>query len=187
MGVGPLASAFELSVQLMAGIERRNDRGGERLRIAGCEQRGVFAIAGCDAVGIKITGHDGGAGRHALQQHDTEALAAERGDAEHVGSPKASSLFTVVDGAEPMDAIVVGEPLLQLGGLRALPTDPQLHVGGQMLHRLKENAKPFAFLVPGQEEDRWAVGGGWFGREDALDLNAVGKDVLASTEVALGH
>ena len=139
--------------------QHSGERLGQRRGILGLGEQGVAVVGGHVVVAGDVGGDHRGAGRHPLEKHHAEALAAEGRRTEHARPGQAGIPLGVADPAQPLDPLVAGIGRLELLGERAGARHPQGDVGGQLLHRLEQDGQALAGLVASDEEDRGPVAG----------------------------
>ncbi len=102
-----------------AWIEReRAQRLGERERVAGGHEQSVAPVAHDVAVAGDVRGDHRRRGGERLRQHHAEALAVQRGRAQHVGALQLGELALLGDLAERPHAAVVEHHVRDLLGAR---------------------------------------------------------------------
>ena len=154
-------------------------RRGQRLDVTRLGEQGVDAVGGDVAVAVDAAGDDRRAGRHRLDQHDTERLAVQGRGAEHRRPPQAGELLGVADPPEPRDALVVGRARRAAGG----PSGPSLAIHSRVVAGSDRNAssstaRPLRSSWRPQKKIVGLTVGVGGGRRDAVDLHAVEQDVV---------
>ncbi len=181
------AAVAQAGGELLVG-EHAAQRVGERRGIAGRHHQAVDTRPGDPQVAGELGGDDRRVGRHRLEQHDPERLAAQRRGAEHRGTLQAGDLLVVGDAPEPLDPAIAGELVLQSLGLGA--------VGGHPAARRRRGARP----APASRTSRplrssWRpqkkiVGPSLFSGSAAaigLELDAVEHHRVVAAQVAVGE
>ena len=129
---------------------------GQPLRIAGGHQQAVDPVADDVAVAGDVGGDHRRAGSEGLGQHHAEALAGERGRAEHVGPVQlrpealAGDPAADVDRAQQLGVGEVAQHVLALGADHGEPAGNVLDQGAE---GGQQDRQPLALLRTADEED----------------------------------
>ena len=163
---------------------------GQALRVGGRDQDAVDAVADDVAVAGDFGGDDRRAGGEGLGQHHAEALAGERGRAEHVGAVQlgpealAGDAAADVDRAHQLGVGDVAEDVLAVGadhGEAAGNVLDQGAEGGQ------QDRQALALLGAADEEDPQLLAARRRRARRRVDVDPVGDDrVVAAVPAATG-
>ena len=163
---------------------------GQALRIPRRHQQAVHPVADDIAVAGDVGGNHRRAGGEGLGQHHAEALARERGRAEHVGAVQLSPEAVAGDATADVDRaqqLGVGEVTQHVLALGPDHRQPAGHVLDQGTKGSQQNRQALALLRAADEEDAQLARRGRRRARRCVDVDPVGNDrVVAAIPAAPG-
>ncbi len=146
------------------------------------DQQAGLTVAKNTAKSVQLTGHDGSASRHGLDQHDPEALTAEIGRAVDVRTAKRRRFLLVTDLPEQAEMLEVLARLFAEFLLVAASDHDHFEIRvtlDQLRQCAEEDGHPLARFVVATEEQNGStfarVAGQQIGLGKRCDIDAVGN------------
>ena len=153
---------------------------GEGERVARGHEHPVEPVADHVAVAGDVRGQHRRARREGLRQDHAEALAAERGGAQHVGRLQLRQLARLVDLAERAHAVAVEHHVGDLGLPRTDDRERRRDLLAQRLEGGQQHGQTLAFHgLPDEHDPQRLLRAAWLGLRRRRDADAVGDHRVA--------